>query len=312
MQQMHTALMALTSYEANAIVAISRKNPLEAWRKVQKRYDPTTSGRKRNLLRTIISPGRCSLLELQAEIERWESYVSRNEKKMKDKLDDEVKLASLEALVLRGRTSGSRDVEAKFGLRTRDSKPGDTGSRRHSDSIDVDAVNSLSSSNGKGSSSPQDGCFKCGGAHVQRDGNARKGNGMQSSCKNKQSKRVRTKERVKSVRRHPKENPQVPKVPKVRTRVTSRKLVHPVSKIRNQRQVEKLWNLHRRIPLLRCPHARAQRNHEARASRAHGRVVSSRAASLRSEALCRVRASSSSSLEIIKPSCSGSWRSIAT
>ena len=31
---------------------------------------------------------RCSLQELQAGIKRWESYVSRNEKKLKDKLDD--------------------------------------------------------------------------------------------------------------------------------------------------------------------------------------------------------------------------------
>ena len=71
------------------------------WRhggRLQERYDPTTR-RKRNLLRTIISPGRCSLLELQAVIERWESYVSRYEKKMKNKLDDEIKLAGLESLV---------------------------------------------------------------------------------------------------------------------------------------------------------------------------------------------------------------------
>ena len=65
LQQMRTALMALTSYEANDIVANSRKNPLEAWRRLQKRYDPTTRERKRNLLRTSISPAR-SLLELQA------------------------------------------------------------------------------------------------------------------------------------------------------------------------------------------------------------------------------------------------------
>ena len=78
LQQMHTALMALTSYEANDIVANSRKNPLEAWRRLQKRYDPTTGGRKRNL------------------IERWVSHVSRYEKKVKDKLDDEIKLAGLE------------------------------------------------------------------------------------------------------------------------------------------------------------------------------------------------------------------------
>ena len=46
LQQMHTALTALTSCEANDIVANSRKNPLEAWRRLQKRYDPTT-GRKK-------------------------------------------------------------------------------------------------------------------------------------------------------------------------------------------------------------------------------------------------------------------------
>ena len=100
LQQMHTTLMALTSYEANDIVANSRKNPLEAWRRLQKRYDPTTGGRKRNLLRTVNTFGRCSLLELQAGVERWDSYVSRCVKKMKDKLDDEIKFAGLESLVL--------------------------------------------------------------------------------------------------------------------------------------------------------------------------------------------------------------------
>ena len=96
-------------------------------------------------------------------IERWESYVSRCEKKLKDMLDDEIKFAGLEALVLeelekhsilkfnRLRTfedarleSVVTYVEAKFGLRTRDSKPSDTGSRAHSDPLDVDAVNTLS------------------------------------------------------------------------------------------------------------------------------------------------------------------------
>ena len=62
LQQMHTAPMALTSYEANDMVANSRKNPLDAWRRLQKRHDPTTGGRKRNLLRdhfswTVLSSG---------------------------------------------------------------------------------------------------------------------------------------------------------------------------------------------------------------------------------------------------------------
>ena len=141
---MHTALVALTSCEANDIVANSWKNPLEAWRRLQKRYGPTTGGRKRNLLRTIISPGRCSLLELQAGIERWESFVSRYEKKLKDKLDDEIKLAGLEALVpeelekhlilnsnrLRTFEDARLDI-VKFGLRIHDPKPSDRSTRGH-------------------------------------------------------------------------------------------------------------------------------------------------------------------------------------
>ena len=79
-------------------------------------------------------------------------------------------------------------MEAKFGLRIRHSKPSDTGARGHSDPMDVDAVSSLSSAKGKGSSSPRDGCFKCGGAHFQRDCNARKTTGKQSSGQGKQSK----------------------------------------------------------------------------------------------------------------------------
>ena len=89
---------------------------------------------------------------------------------MKDKLHDEIKLAGLEALVPEelekhlilnsNRLRTFEDallelvtyVEAKIGLRIRDSKPSDTGSRGHSDPMDVDAVNSLSSGKGTGSS----------------------------------------------------------------------------------------------------------------------------------------------------------------
>ena len=205
LQHMHRALMALTSYEANDIVANSRKNPLEAPRRLQKRYDPTTGGRKRNLLRTIISPGRCSLLELQAGIERWESHVSLYEKKLKNKMDDEIKVAGLEALVPdelekhlilnsnRLRTFEDMcleivtHVEAKFGFRTRDSKPSDTGLREHSHSMDVGVVNSLSSVKGKGTSGPRDGCFKCGGAQNTGKQSSGKGNLSKSWSKSEPS-----------------------------------------------------------------------------------------------------------------------------
>ena len=82
-------------------------------------------------------------------------------------MDDEIKLAGLEALVPEGlenhltrnsnrlRTFEDARLEivtyvaAKFGLRIRDSKPSDTASRGHSDPTDVDAVNSLASGKGK-------------------------------------------------------------------------------------------------------------------------------------------------------------------
>ena len=76
LQHMHETLVTRTSQEANDIVANSRKNPLESRRRVHERYDPSGGGRKRNILRTIISPGRCSLRELQAVIERWETFCS--------------------------------------------------------------------------------------------------------------------------------------------------------------------------------------------------------------------------------------------
>ena len=76
---------------------------------------------------SIVSPRRCSLLELQAGMERWESEVSQFEENSKNKMNDEIKPAGLEALVpeeleehlilnsirlpnFRGCSSRSRDV----------------------------------------------------------------------------------------------------------------------------------------------------------------------------------------------------------
>ena len=57
--------------------------------------------------------------------------------------------------------------------------------------MDFDAVNplSLSSGTGKGSSSPRDGCFKCGGAlFLNETATDVKSTGKQSFGKGKQSK----------------------------------------------------------------------------------------------------------------------------
>ena len=198
--------------------------------------------------------------------------MSRYEKKMKDKLDDEIKLASLGSLVPKelekhlilnsnrlrtfedARLEVVTYVEAKFGLRIRDSKPSDTGAR--GPWMLMRSTLSLSSGKGKMSSSPRDGCFKCGGAHFQRDYNARKSTGKLSHGKGNQSKSWSTSEgkgKVKKTRGNPKEHPKEPKVrtkvPKAHTRAKHRKLVSQVLKTRTRRQARKLRNFHRHVPL---------------------------------------------------------------
>ena len=173
---MHTMLTDLTGGDANDIVANSRKNRgLATTAEETRSYNKK---RKRNLLRTIVSPERCSLLELQAGMERRESAVSQYEEKSKNKMDDEIKLAGLEALVPKelekhlilnsnrlrtvedARPEVVTYVEKQFGFKICDFKPSDTGLRDRSDPMDVGAVNSLSLSpvKGKGSSDSRDGC----------------------------------------------------------------------------------------------------------------------------------------------------------
>ena len=71
-------------------------------------------------------------------------------------------------------------MEAKFGLRIRDSKPSDTGLREHSGPHwCFGGQLSLSLAKEKRSSGPRVGCFKCDGAQLQRHYNASKNAGKQ-------------------------------------------------------------------------------------------------------------------------------------
>ena len=133
--------------------------------------------------------------------------MSQYQKMLESKVNNEIKLDGLEALVseelekhlsrnssrLRTFEDARREivtyVESKFGLRTRDSKPSGTGLREHSDPMDAGAVNSFSrQSKEKGSSVSRVGCFKCRGAHFQRDCYASKNAGKQASGKGNQGK----------------------------------------------------------------------------------------------------------------------------
>ena len=100
------------------------------------------------------------------------------------------------------------------------------------------------------------GVFKCGGAHFQRDCNARKSTGKQRMAKANRashgprvSPHSQAKARKKKTRANPKEPKVRTKVPKAYTRAKHRKLVSQVLKTRNRRQAQTFRNLHRHVPL---------------------------------------------------------------
>ena len=134
-------------------------------------------------------------------------------------------------------------AEVTFGLTIRDSKPSESG---------VQLVSSFTSGTGQvvikstrffqvrwsSSSERETAMFtsptgKCNG----------------KKCKQRKSWSKSANEAANKVMEteHPKDNPKVPRVPKVRRRVNIRKLVYLVLNTRNQRRVQKRRNLHRRI-----------------------------------------------------------------
>ena len=71
---------------------------------MSRRFDPSTGGRKRNLLKQVLSPGRCKLEDLAGALERWEEAVKRYESRKDDdghreRLSDSVKMSALESLL---------------------------------------------------------------------------------------------------------------------------------------------------------------------------------------------------------------------
>ena len=76
--QMFSVLMALTSDEPFDIVLNSGTgNGLEAWRRLQRRHDPSTVGRSRGLLRDILSLGKSSVENLRHNVEKLEEKFRR-------------------------------------------------------------------------------------------------------------------------------------------------------------------------------------------------------------------------------------------
>ena len=102
--QVFQCLMALTEGESfDLVLGAGNGQGFEAWRRLQRRWDPSTAGRARSLLREILSPGRAKLADLQGAIERLEDmmrrYCSRKDSSGSiATIPEDIRMAALESL----------------------------------------------------------------------------------------------------------------------------------------------------------------------------------------------------------------------
>ena len=90
--QVYVALAELLEGEALDIVQnTTRGAGLEAWRKLVRRFDLQTVGRKRTLLSRIINPGTVTVHELSRVIEQWEERVRSYQSRAREKKSDDVR-----------------------------------------------------------------------------------------------------------------------------------------------------------------------------------------------------------------------------
>ena len=100
-EQLYRVLCHLCTGESEDLV-VGAGNGYEAYRKLCRRWDPATSGRKRNLLRAILNPERCKTwTAVRPAIEQLEDLVRRYESRRsasgaRELLSDDIKSASLE------------------------------------------------------------------------------------------------------------------------------------------------------------------------------------------------------------------------
>ena len=102
--QLFRLLSSLTTHESEDLV-INAKNGYEAWRRLNRRWDPLTAGRKRNILRAILNPERVKSCEaVRPAMEQLDDLMRRyearrNERGEREVLSQDIKCTSLELLV---------------------------------------------------------------------------------------------------------------------------------------------------------------------------------------------------------------------
>jgi len=95
--QLYAVLQTFCEKEAFTLVRSSGKGKgLEAWRRLRKRYDPSTGGRRRALLRSVLSPSRCSKVEEHCSARQYENR--RKADGSRPTLDADIKISILASI----------------------------------------------------------------------------------------------------------------------------------------------------------------------------------------------------------------------
>ena len=103
--QLYAILQTLCEKEPFQVVrSAGKSHGLEAWSKLNRRLDPSTGGRRGAMLKTILSPTKCTKLDgLWSAVETWEEAVRQSENRKRSDgsrhvLDDEIKISILEQM----------------------------------------------------------------------------------------------------------------------------------------------------------------------------------------------------------------------
>jgi len=104
-EQLHAVLMALTTAESfDLVLGSGAGRGVEAWRRLNRRWDPLTAGRARGLLREILQPRRAKQGEILGAVEKLEElfrrYTSRRDPTgALRQLAEDIRMSSMEALL---------------------------------------------------------------------------------------------------------------------------------------------------------------------------------------------------------------------
>ena len=103
--QLFSALSSLVKGEGFDIVTNTEsRSGLDAYRRLARRFDPATSGRRRNLMKQVLNPGQYGNDKLRQAIEKWEKLVREFENKRgtdgaRKTIDEDIKIGVLQEMI---------------------------------------------------------------------------------------------------------------------------------------------------------------------------------------------------------------------